>query len=83
MLAPSPSADHQLRCAVAQITAPLERCSERAFLSYPSYIIADKLRDTEGSGRVSAPLDKPTAAWLLEPLRMGCGPRGPLPPAVV
>ncbi len=30
---------------------------------------ADKLRDTEG--RVSAPLDKPTAAWLLEPLRMG------------
>ena len=35
---------------------------------------ADKLRDTEGSGRVSAPLDKPTAAWLLEPLRMGCCP---------
>lgn len=36
------------------------------------YTLADKLRDGEPFGRVSAPLDEPTAAWLMEPLRMGC-----------
>lgn len=36
------------------------------------HALVDKLRDGEPFGRVSAPLDEPTAAWLMEPLRMGC-----------
>ena len=38
---------------------------------------ADKLRDGDAAGRVTAPLDKPTAAWIMEPLRMGCTAAAP------
>lgn len=34
-------------------------------------VAADKLReDSHGDRRITAPLDAPTAAWVLEPLRL-------------
>lgn len=39
---------------------------------------ADKLReDSKGDKRVSAPLDAPTAAWVLEPLQMAAASSSP------